>query len=162
MLKTLLQVRSGKCKSIFQAYEKLFFPIYFANQQWVLVEVRTNPKMIVVYDPINKSILRNKYADSLFSIFQELIRWDYKDKSLQNPDFVNLWEKKILFYPSLVVKNINDTGVLLIKIISNAFQHKDFTNLNISLKEICIIRKKIEKFFKYRDDNHAGEKFVPF
>ena len=161
-IRELMTLRNAKYKSLFQTYEKLFFPVHIVGQMWILVEIKTNPKTVIIYDCINRSMIKNKLVEILFNIFQDLIKADYKDKFNQILDFGNQWERRTSFNPSLVVKNLYDTGIVVVKIISNALQHKDFTNSNIGAKEICIVRKKIERFFKFREDSHQAEKCLPF
>lgn len=149
-----LNVTSTKHKTIFTSHERIFFIAQDKNLNWILSEIRTNPKMVIVYDFLGK-LSRGKSTENIFGILFEIIRSEYRGKLNQNPDHYS-WEKKVSNTPSLVVKNSQDTGLLVIKIISNAYQTKDFTNTRVSLNEINMIRKKIDKIF---DTKNQG-KFV--
>ena len=147
---------SSKHKSVFTAHERLFFLVY-VQPQWILAEIKTNIKTIIIYDYLGK-FAKNRVSEGIFGLLFEIIRYEYKNKLNQNPENF-AWEKKFAHHPSLVSKNPNDTGVLAIKIISNAYQNREFTNNRVSPNEIMMIRKKIEKIFKNLEEKRPG-KFV--
>jgi len=151
-----LEVQSTKHKCIFTAHERIFFVLHMQSY-WLLAEIRTNPKMIILYDYIGK-LTKERIVDQLYAILFEIIRYEYRTKLNLNPENFS-WEKRLSQHPALVVKNTNDTGILALKIMSNAFQNKDFTSYRVSFNEINLVRKKVEKIFKV-DDYKTSGKFV--
>jgi len=154
-----LQLESGKGKCVFTSYEKVFILGKIQNTQWVLIEVRNNPKAIILYDFLGK-LNKTKFSENVFALVLEIIRREYNSKLGQNPENY-LWEKKVAVQPVLIVKNGWDTGILALKVISNCYQNKDFSSGKITLNEITLTRKKLEKIFKMYEEKKNHDKFVP-
>jgi len=154
-----LHVEGNRGRCIFTSYEKIFMITQIQNMQWILVEVRSNPKVIILYDFLGK-FAKTKFSDNLFTLVLEIIRKEFNEKLGLNPENY-LWEKKVASQPMLIVKNLSDTGLLAVKVISNYYQNKEFTSPKVTLNEINLTRKKLEKIFKMYDEKKNHDKFVP-
>lgn len=152
-----LQSDKGRC--VFTSYEKVFIMGRIQNSQWILIEVRSNPKVIIMYDFLGK-LNKTKFSENVFGLVLEIIRKEYNSKLGQNPENY-LWERKVASQPILLVKNAWDTGILALKVISNCYQNKDFSSGKITLNEITLTRKKLEKIFKMYEEKKNHDKFVP-
>jgi len=149
--------KGGRC--IFTSYEKVFMITQIQNSQWILVEIRSNPKVIILYDFLGK-FAKTKFSENLFTLVLEIIRKEFNEKLGLNPENY-LWEKKVASQPMLIVKNSFDTGLLAVKVVSNYYQNKEFTSPKVTLNEINLTRKKLEKIFKMYDEKKNHDKFVP-
>lgn len=154
-----LQSGFGKGRCVFTSYERVFLLGRVKGAQWILVEVRSNPKLIILYDFLGK-LQKTKFSENLFALMIEVIRREYNMKLGQNPENY-LWEKRVATQPTLIVKDMADTGVIALKVISNCYQNKEFSSAKVTINEINMTRKKMEKIFKMYEEKKNHEKFVP-
>ena len=142
----ILNIKSNKHKTIFSAYEKIFLLLNLKESAWALIEIKTNPKTIIIYDFLGKMVKTQFYENIFEGIFQ-VIRFEYKTKLNQSADNF-MWERKVSFKPTLVVKNDGDSGIVALKLIANSFFNKEFSGNRISANEVSLIRKKLERILR--------------
>ena len=142
----------GKERCVFTAYDKVLFLLNVETIGWTLIEVRKIPKMIILYDFFGKFV--NKSGENLIEKFFEVIKYEYRMRLNQDVE-INMWSRRVSKEPILFSKNLNDTGILVLEMVVNAYQNKDIMKGKVSMDVIKRMRRNVEQIFRAFESNNS-------